>query len=128
MQKIKNLIILAVLTLSALFVVTPGLVYAAPKDDVSRGACLAAGRTDCDAAVAESRLENTVAGILNVLSIVIGVVAVIMIIIGGFRYVVSAGNEQSVAGAKRTILYAIVGLLVVALAQVIVQFVLVRTT
>lgn len=66
--------------------------------------------------------------VINVLSIIVGVVAVIMIIIGGFRYITSGGKQESVTGAKNTILYAVIGLVIVALAQVIVRFVLTKTT
>jgi len=52
------------------------------------------------------------------------VVAVIMIIIGGFRYITSGGNDTSITSAKNTILYAVIGLVIVALAQVLVHFVL----
>jgi hypothetical protein len=56
--------------------------------------------------------------------VIVGVAAVIMIIIGGFRYITSSGDSASVNSAKNTILYAIIGLVIVALAQVIVRFVL----
>ena len=56
------------------------------------------------------------------------VTAVMMIIVGGFRYITSGGASDSVSSAKNTIIYAIVGLVVVALAQFIVQFVLNRVT
>jgi hypothetical protein len=49
-----------------------------------------------------------------------------MIIYGGFRYVTSGGNDASVSGAKNTIIYALIGLVIVALAQVIVHFVLAK--
>ena len=65
--------------------------------------------------------------IINILSIIIGFVAVVMIIIGGFRYITSGGSTERVSGAKNTILYGIIGLIIVALAQVIVQFVLSKT-
>ena len=61
---------------------------------------------------------------INIFSLVVGVVSVIMIIIGGFRYIISGGDSSSVQGAKNTILYAIVGLLIVVFAQVIIRFVL----
>jgi hypothetical protein len=51
-----------------------------------------------------------------------------MVIIGGFRYIVSNGDSNGVSGAKNTILYAIVGLVIVLFAQVIVRFVLTRVT
>jgi hypothetical protein len=49
-----------------------------------------------------------------------------MIIIGGFRYVVSGGDSAGVEGAKNTILYAVIGLVVALLAQAIVVFVISR--
>lgn len=65
--------------------------------------------------------------IINLLSVIVGFVAVVMIIVGGFRYITSAGSSEKVSGAKNTILYGIIGLVIVALAQVIVQFVLNKT-
>jgi hypothetical protein len=62
--------------------------------------------------------------VVNFLSAVIGIIAVIMIMIGGFRYVTSGGASEKVTNAKNTILYAVIGLVVVALAQVIARFVL----
>ena len=55
---------------------------------------------------------------------VIGALAVIMIIIGGFRYVISGGNASSVSAAKNTILYAVVGVVVALLAYAILDFIL----
>ena len=48
-------------------------------------------------------------------------VAVVMLIIGGFLYVTSSGNEGMVERAKQTMLYAIIGIVVVILAFVIVR-------
>jgi hypothetical protein len=62
--------------------------------------------------------------IANVLIFVIGAIAVIMVIIGGLRYVLSSGNPQATAGAKDTILYAIIGVVVAALAFALVNFVI----
>jgi hypothetical protein len=49
-----------------------------------------------------------------------------MIIIGGLKYITSGGDSSNVTGAKNTILYAVVGLVVVAMAQFIVRFVLTK--
>lgn len=62
--------------------------------------------------------------ITNVLLFIIGAVSVIMLIIGGLRYTVSGGDSNAVTGAKNTILYAIVGIIVAILAYAIVNFVL----
>lgn len=72
----------------------------------------------------DSKLNTLIKNVVNLLSIIVGVAAVIMIIYGGFRYVTSGGDSGSVTTAKNTILYALIGLVVVALSQVIVKFVL----
>lgn len=69
-------------------------------------------------------LNSIIKTIINVLSWVVGVVAVIMIIYGGFRFVTAGGDSNNVSAARSTVLYAVVGLVVAASAQVIVHFVL----
>ena len=66
--------------------------------------------------------------IINLFTIVVGAVSVVMIIIGGFRYIISGGDSSGVSGAKNTILYAIVGLVIVLFAQIIIRFVLTNLT
>lgn len=61
--------------------------------------------------------------IANVLIFLVGAVAVIMLIIGGFRYVVSQGDAGSVKQAKDTILYAIIGIVVAIIAFAVVTFI-----
>lgn len=88
--------------------------------------CLEDGATatDEDTTDAASRVDVIIKRVVDIFSVVVGVVAVIMIIIGGLKYVTSGGDSGNVSGAKNTILYAIVGLIVVVLAQVVVRFVL----
>ncbi len=62
--------------------------------------------------------------ITNTLLLGIGVISVIMIVIGGIRYATSGGDEKGTKGAKDTILYAVIGLVVALLAFAIVNFVL----
>ncbi len=62
--------------------------------------------------------------ITNTMLFLVGAISVIMIIIGGMRYVVSGGNASSVSAAKNTILYAIVGIIVAILAYAIINFVI----
>ncbi len=64
--------------------------------------------------------------IVNLLLFLVGAISVIMLIIGGIRYVVSAGDQNQVTGAKNTIMYAIVGIVVSVLAWGIVNFILTR--
>ena len=62
--------------------------------------------------------------ITNILLFVIGALSVLMLIIGGLRYVISGGNASAVTAAKNTILYAIVGLIIAFLAYAAINFVL----
>ena len=63
------------------------------------------------------------AQITNVMLFLIGAISVIMIIIGGLRYILSGGDSANVSAAKNTILYAIVGLIVALLAYAAVSFI-----
>ncbi|CAN5657901.1 hypothetical protein BH23PAT2_BH23PAT2_06010 [soil metagenome] len=69
-------------------------------------------------------VNSAVAKAIDIFSYIVGVISVIMIIIGGLKYITSSGDPSNVTSAKNTILYAVIGLVVVALAQVIVIFVL----
>lgn len=69
-------------------------------------------------------VDSTIKNVINILLFVVGAAAVIMLIIGAIRYVVSAGDQQAVAGAKNTIIYAIVGIVVAVMAFAIVNFVI----
>jgi hypothetical protein len=62
--------------------------------------------------------------ITSVLLFLVGAISVIMLIIGGIRYVISAGDQQAVTNAKNTILYAIVGIVVAFVAYGAVEFIL----
>ncbi len=96
------------------------------KDQACAGANL--NDTGCVAGQGETQVSSTLSTVINILSFVVGIVAVIMLIIGGIRYVTSGGDGTSTAAARNTIIYALVGLAVAALAQAIVQFVLQRVT
>lgn len=85
--------------------------------------------TSCaSTSTATNNLNSFITKLVNVFSVVVGVVAVVMIIFGGFRYITSGGDSGNISNAKNTIIYAIIGLVIVALAQFIVQFVLNRAS
>ena len=62
--------------------------------------------------------------VTNTILYIVGIVAVIMLIIGGIKYVVSGGDSKKVTDAKNTILYAIIGLVIAFLSYAIVRFVI----
>ena len=98
------------------------------QDSLCSGAELSTNQTTCATTktINPDGTNKLIGNIINIFSLVVGIVAVLMIIIGGFRYITSGGNDGNVGNAKNTILYAVIGLVIVALAQIIVRFVLNR--
>lgn len=95
------------------------------KDAVCDGIGLTGGNCQTDPA---PQLNTVITTVINLLSLLVGVTSVIMVIVGGFKYVTSTGDSNSINSAKNTIMYALIGLVIVALAQVIVKFTLGRAT
>ncbi len=82
------------------------------------------GNTNVD----DNAVKDLAKRIITTFSIIVGAASVIMIIYGGFRYIISGGESGRVGAAKNSLIYAIVGLVIVALAQLIIHFVLNQTT
>lgn len=72
----------------------------------------------------DSKISNTIQGILNGIIGAAGLVAVIFIVIGGINYMTSAGDSAKVEKGKKTILYATIGLIICALSFAIVNWVI----
>lgn len=127
-MKSLKLMIAGVFLLAVAFI--PALtVSAAPNinDQLCEGANLEFGSDEgCDTSEEQNAaaVNSLVETVINIFSWIVGVISVIMIIYGGFRYITSGGDTTKVGSAKNTILYAIIGLIIVALAQIIVKFVL----
>lgn len=85
-------------------------------------ACAGIGVAGGQCGTGGDQINHIVRVALNLLSAIVGLVAVIMIIISGLKYVTSGGDSNGIASAKNTLIYAIVGLLVVVMAQTIVHF------
>lgn len=105
------------------------LGVAAKNECTNAGECTKRATADdpnsaCTETKSESSLNKLVTTIVNILSVIVGVIAVIFVIIGGAKFITSGGDSGKVSSAKSTVIYAIVGLIIVALAQIIVKFVL----
>lgn len=133
-QKIKKFILV---TITGLTMLAPALVpampvFAAEPDTINAGLCTgvknATGGTDCTSTDGTASIKILASKIINIFSILVGIIAVVMVIFGGFKYITSGGDSGNVTGAKNTLIYAIIGLLVVALSQFIVHFVLSTAT
>ncbi len=119
----------ALVAVTGIAVVPLSANAAATNKKVCEGVNIVSGTTGSDCSEDGTESFSALAKrIINIFSVVVGVVSVIMIIIGGFRYIVSNGDSNAVTGAKNSILYAVVGLVIVLFAQVIVRFVLTNAT
>lgn len=97
-------------------------------------ACSGLSQVDNSTSATCSNLSNGATSVnsvirnsVNILSYIVGVAAVFMIIYAGFRYTTAAGDSGRISSAKNTLIYALVGIAVAALAQVLVHTVLKAT-
>lgn len=119
----KGLLALAVVPMLALAVSALGgdVAFAQTGLNLQSGADSAQGDSVATDLFGSTGVFRTVT---NILLFLIGAVSVIMLIIGGIRYVVSGGDQAAVTSAKNTILYAIVGIVIAFLAYAAVNFVI----
>ena len=134
LKKLKNMII------GAAFLGTMLVPLAAPaatfaqvncsgiQNCLDQGTCQVDTSNCTNGENAGTKVTDIIKTVINIFSLIVGVIAVIMIIIGGLKYITSGGDSGNVTSAKNTILYAIIGLIIVALSQVIVRFVLDKVT
>ncbi|MDO8336594.1 MAG: hypothetical protein Q7T74_07540 [Candidatus Saccharibacteria bacterium] len=120
MNKIKT--ILAVVTLLAVPVMASVQVFALDgkaKTGFETGIVKSGGTSG-------STVSVFVQNIINLLLFIAGIIAVVVIVIGGLRYVLSNGDAGAASKARNAILYAVIGLVVAIMAYAIVNFILVN--
>jgi len=119
LKKLQTFMLLSVVAVGALFVASPTAMAIDPLD--------AACQSNAQSAICKSRsdsLPGILKNIISTLIFLIGAISVLMIVIGGLRYVTSGGDSSGLTGAKNTILYAVIGLVVAISSFAIVNFVL----
>lgn len=119
---LATLAILGLGVAGALFVPEAPSVFADAKSDVCAGLQSAGGGSGCTES--GPSVNSVINAVINILSWVVGIISVIMIIVGGFKYVTSGGDSGNVQSAKNTVIYALVGVVIVAISQTLVKFVL----
>lgn len=72
----------------------------------------------------ETTLRGLILTIVNYFLGFLGLLAVIMVIYGGVTYVSSAGNDEAIGKAKKIIMYALIGIVIILLSFVLVRMVL----
>jgi len=124
---------LLLLFLVALAVVGVGLMQtqSAGAEEILNEACsgAAGSSTVCKTQVSDNPVSgpgSIINRVTRVVAVAAGAIAVIIIIVSGIRFTTSHGDPQSVNAAKNTLLYAIIGLIVIIAAQAIISYVVTR--
>lgn len=68
-------------------------------------------------------LPDMIRAVINMLLYLLGFIAILFLIIGGYQYIASSGNPDQIETAKKTIMYAVIGIVVVVLSWAIIYFV-----
>ena len=129
-KNIKKIAIIFFTTLSILST-TSALAFAqsspfsGSKGAVCNGIGISSGGGCPDTA---GSVNSTIIAVLDILTWIIGPISVIVIMIAGFRMITSNGDANTFNSARNTIFYASIGIVVVSISQIIVQFVLNKTT
>lgn len=125
LQKIT--VFVAVLAGSFLVVGSSAPAYAlfeGARGEACKGANLDSDNNSC--AEGAGSVEKTIKTAINIITTIVGIAAVIMIIINGFRFITANGDSAQITAARHGIIYALVGLVIAAFAQVLVRFILGR--
>ena len=119
-QRTKKIVSFALTLAVAAAVVIPATALAQSDDPFGVGTV-----EDSDLALGSGGgdLRVTVANLINVVLGFLGILAVIIVLIGGFQYMLSGGNEEKTAGARKMIVSGIIGLAIILSAWAITTFV-----
>jgi hypothetical protein len=118
MNKIKLLVLTFAMLIGVAAMMPGHSASADAKGEILKGYNEVGGSTET------RTVQSSVKTIVNVMLYIIGALSVIMIVVGGIKYTISAGDSSKVTSAKNTIMYAVVGLAVALFAYAIVNFVL----
>lgn len=122
------------LTLASLIaVLVPGLlpatVYAAPtaaSQALCEGADDGSGTADCTGDTSGQTVSNIIKVAIRLFQGIVGILAVFYITMGGLGYITSSGDASKAKTARERIIYAMVGLIIVGIAEILVRFALNR--
>ena len=119
MKRSLNLLVIAATLVASVTIV--GITQASAVGTIADGAVSARGAQQPADLFGNSGVFSEIS---SGLLFIVGAIAVIMIVIGGLRYVISGGDASQVQAAKNTILYALVGIIIAILAYAAVNFVI----
>jgi hypothetical protein len=76
--------------------------------------------------LADAELEDTAVNIIKTVLSLLGLIALVIILMGGFKWMTSGGNEEKVGEAKKLLGAGVVGIVIILAAYAITQFVVVQ--
>ncbi|MFA4845828.1 MAG: hypothetical protein WC654_04695 [Patescibacteria group bacterium] len=76
------------------------------------------------AGLGDANLVDTISSIIRIALGFLGVIAVVIILLGGFKWMTAGGNDEKLKGAKKLIFSGIIGLVIVISAYAIASFVI----
>lgn len=128
---IKKLLISLSAVAAGVFMLVPSMAYGQSLfGNSANEACAGATATEngtCDVNQAK-KVDSALKTAVSIFSVIVGIITVIMFVISGARFITSGGDPNNVAKARQSLLYAIVGLIIVAMAQVMIRFVFSRVS
>jgi len=129
-QKVKNIAKVTLLSLAVLALVAPAVLpvapsFAADDDDIVGSLDKVAGG---GAGLQKADLKTTIGKLLKVALGFLGIIAVIIVLVGGFKYMTAGGSEEKVGDAKKWIISGIIGLAIILSAYAITTFALTSFT
>ena len=127
MKKLSHIIIAAAIAVLSLGVIITQHVYAGtcPTGSIRKEYTNSLAECNVKADTTKSGgLVGMIQTIINVVLSIVGIIAVVVVIFGGFTYMTSAGDPGKITKAKNTIMYGIIGLIIALLAYAIVNFVM----
>lgn len=119
LTKFTALAVAAFVVLGGAFLTTP---QALATPCTSGPNCMQNGLNSVNSG-SKTDVGGLIKSIVNAMLFLLGAVAVVMIVVGGIRYTTSNGDSSQISGAKNTIMYAVIGLIIAILAYAIVNFV-----
>ncbi|MBT4121017.1 MAG: hypothetical protein HOD54_03170 [Candidatus Magasanikbacteria bacterium] len=118
-----------VMTIAAVFVMgllfVPALPVVADDDPVAPVDPFGIGYAD-ETGLGKEDVRTTIASIINVALGLLGIVAVVIVLWGGFRWMTAGGNEEKVGEARKIIFSGVIGLAIILSAYAIARFVLMQ--
>ncbi len=118
--KHRNAFFVGIAALVSVFSLSPAVTNAQPNPDVDFG--LEPVRTEINVSTGESDARVVVVRLINLALTFLGLVAVILILWGGFKWMTAGGNDEQVGEAKKIIIASVIGLAIILSAYAIAQF------